>query len=109
MFMRKRRTNKAVSGAALLLSAFASFGYAHAGIVCVDAAFGIGPQALSGYYLSSITTNSGCELGTAGRDEPRSDIVNADQMFGTTQWNVFQNFPDVAATSGTWNLGDDFY
>jgi hypothetical protein len=107
--MRKTRTNKAVSGVALLLSAFASFGVARAGIVCVDAAFGVGPQVPSGYYFSSITTNSGCELGTAGRDEPRPDVVNADGMFGTNQWNVFQTFSDMAATSGTWNLGDDFY
>jgi hypothetical protein len=30
-------------------------------------------------------------------------------MFGTSQWNVFQTFSNVGATSGTWNLGADFF
>lgn len=107
--MRKTRINKAVSGVALLLSAFANVGFARAGIVCADTAFGIGPHVPSGYYFSSITANSGCELGTTARDQPRPDVVNADEMFGTNQWNVFQKFSDVAATNGTWNLGEDFY
>src|SRR5688572_15564126 len=63
----------AIFGLMFLTNCFASF--ALGGIACTDSAFGVGPFAPSGYYLSSVTTNSGCELGSTLKDEPRPAAV----------------------------------